>query len=300
MVPILDFCMRTDNKSTMAVLMRRLVGKTISFETCAYIVTTAGMISTPIAGFWVLTMGSLSMFITLASYILVVALINLAFHINRRRSVQGISMKMIQMQILSSAVRLCCTTRYLGYVPIDRSGDGFYQFLDFVVVCVGLLILYFAYWKFSSTYDREVDTFCLPAAVCFCFLSASFTHSSLNSRPFFDMLWNAALNLDTFSGLAQSWLLGKSSRTLPSYAGTYIVAMFLSRLTSSVFWYNGYVELNRTPFAYSGEAVMLAHVIALLLVTDYIWHFASDYFQIRILGRGSQGVHFDFTADALV
>eukprot|EP00397_Hematodinium_sp_SG-2012_P060083 GEMP01077796.1.p1 GENE.GEMP01077796.1~~GEMP01077796.1.p1 ORF type:complete len:299 (+),score=32.17 GEMP01077796.1:49-945(+) len=246
--------------------------------------------------------GTASMFMTLSLAILLMALVNLASHIRRTQSVQGVSIKMIKMQMLSSATRLCTTTWLNGYIPIDWTGDGPYQILDIAIIFACIVILHCAYDRFPSTYDEQIDWLNLPVSVGICFIVAAFTHSSLNGRTLFDTFWTASLNLDTMSGLPQSLLLVRSTKRIPFVAGVYVFALFLSRATSLLFWYHGYKELNRTDcFIFAGEAVMLSHLIALLLVTDFLWQFGAEFFSSLFRRKGNRGGHFDFSKlDALV
>eukprot|EP00397_Hematodinium_sp_SG-2012_P056686 GEMP01070193.1.p1 GENE.GEMP01070193.1~~GEMP01070193.1.p1 ORF type:complete len:298 (+),score=35.98 GEMP01070193.1:208-1101(+) len=238
---------------------------------------------------YIIFLGQVSMFMMLSLWILLLALVNLVFHIFRNQSVQGVSIKMIKMQMLSSATRLCTTTWLNGYVPTDWTGDGPYQILDIAIIFACIVILHCAYDRFPSTYDEQIDWLNLPVSVGICFIVAAFTHSSLNGRTLFDTFWTASLNLDTMSGLPQSLLLVRSTKRIPFVAGVYVFALFLSRATSLLFWYHGYKELNRTDcFIFAGEAVMLSHLIALLLVTDFLWQFGAEFFS-SLLGEKATG-----------
>eukprot|EP00397_Hematodinium_sp_SG-2012_P030661 GEMP01032494.1.p1 GENE.GEMP01032494.1~~GEMP01032494.1.p1 ORF type:complete len:302 (+),score=30.02 GEMP01032494.1:49-954(+) len=240
--------------------------------------------------------GTASMFMTLSLAILLMALVNLASHIRRTQSVQGVSIKMIKMQMLSSATRLCTTTWLNGYIPDDWTGDGPYQILDFSIIVACLVILHCAYYRFPSTHDAQIDCFHLSATVVLCFIAAALSHSSLNGRPFFDALWTASLYLDTMSGLPQSLLLVKSTKRIPFFAGVYVSALFLSRAMSLIFWFFIYKELNRPDcFIFAGELVVISHLVAFSLVTDFLWKFGSDLIGSLSGRNGNRRRHFDFS-----
>jgi len=217
----------------------------------------------------------LSTFLTLPLYILALALVILHIFVQNQQSVAGVSLRMLELQGLSSALRLCCTSWLNGYIPVDSTGDGIYQLLDVIIILLVLKIMHDARYRYPSTYSAAHDTFPHVMGIAFCFVLSSLTHPNLNRRVLFDILWSTSLNLDSISVLPQIWMMSRNRSSVSAYTSHYVFAVVLSRLTSLFFWYHGYVELRSNNFSYAGEVVMFAHIFSFIAAGDFVYHYVS-------------------------
>merc|ERR1719230_1855430 len=86
------------------------------------------------------------------------AFLLIAMQISNAKSVAGISGKTMILQALSLCFRLSSTLFLDGYLPLDKTGDMFYQLVD---VCSLLMVLHLIrsiYKENVCTYDHEFDT----------------------------------------------------------------------------------------------------------------------------------------------
>merc|ERR1719271_997421 len=73
-----------------------------------------------------------SVILTFGSIFQMLGWFALLHKIMEQKSVAGVSLHTVELLIVVYALRLWTTTRRSGYLPVDSSGDGFYQAADFV------------------------------------------------------------------------------------------------------------------------------------------------------------------------
>lgn len=74
-------------------------------------------------------------------------------------SVKGISVKTMELFLLTFAVRLISILRHQGYLPFDKTGDWFYHLVEGLSVVGVSIVLFAAFNSFKSTYDEKYDLF---------------------------------------------------------------------------------------------------------------------------------------------
>jgi ER lumen protein retaining receptor len=75
------------------------------------------------------------------------------------KTAAGISVKTLELYVITFIVRLYSITRHQGYLPFDKTGDWFYHVIEIVsLLCVGLL-LYGILGPLISTYAEKHDRF---------------------------------------------------------------------------------------------------------------------------------------------
>lgn len=217
----------------------------------------------------------LSTFITLAVGIQCFAFVCLRLKIAQTRSVAGISGRTLMLQALACALRLCSTTWLNGYIPVDGTGDGLYQFLDLCALLLVLQLLYCVFKSHSSMYQSEHDTFNVEMMALGCFVLAVLVHPDLNNRPVFDTLWTTALYIDVVAMMPQLSMMAKIRGEVEALTSHYVGATALSRATSLIFWYHGFVELAPLDggFNLAGWAIIAAHVLQVLLLCDFLYYY---------------------------
>jgi len=217
----------------------------------------------------------LSTFITLAMAIQCFAFMCLRLKISRTKSVAGISGRTLMLQAVSCALRLCSTTWLNGYIPVDGTGDWLYQLLDLCALLLVLQLLYCVFRTHRSMYQEEHDTFNVELMALGCFVLAVLVHPDLNNRPVFDTLWTAALYIDVVAMMPQLSLMTKIRGEVEALTSHYVGATALSRATSLIFWYHGFVELAPLDggFNLAGWAIIAAHLLQVLLLCDFLFYY---------------------------
>merc|ERR1719310_1098141 len=217
----------------------------------------------------------LSTFITLALAIQCFAFTCLRLKISQTKSVTGISGRTLMLQAASCTLRLSSTTWLNGYVPVDGTGDGLYQLLDVCALLLVLQLLYCVFRAHRCTYQEEHDNFNIELMALSCFVLAVLVHPDLNNRPVFDTLWTAALYIDVVAMMPQLSMMTKIRGEVEALTSHYVGATALSRATSLVFWYHGFIELAPLDggFNMAGWAIIAAHVLQVLLLCDFLYYY---------------------------
>merc|ERR1719461_1975962 len=180
---------------------------------------------------------------------------------------------MFKLQFLGAVMRLSCTTWLNGYIPSDSSGDGLYQVLDAAVAGFSLYVIVMSMGSLRWTYYEEYDSFPFNLGVWLVFIFASVTHPNLNGRPLFDTLWSVSLYMDSLAAAPQILMLMKSHSPVPACSCHFLFGFTLSRLMSLCFWGHGYLELTYSSFCYAGEICVIVHVLSMIMVSDFVYHY---------------------------
>merc|ERR1719386_694642 len=145
-----------------------------------------------------------------------------------------------------------------------------------------LCLLNFVYVKYESTYQREEDTFQIDYMLGGCLVLAVVLHPHLNSRPMFDTLWTWALYVDTVAMMPQLWMIAKlgAGAEIETLNAHYVAATSAARGVSLYFWSYGFKEFapKDGSFNFTGWAIMLAHVLQVLLLLDFVYYYVKTWF----------------------
>merc|ERR1719310_1277407 len=223
----------------------------------------------------------LSTFITLAVAIQCFGYTCLRLKISQQRSVAGISAQTLILQAASCGLRLSSTTWLQGYIPVDGTGDWLYQALDAFGVVILLNIIYCIFKSHRSTYQEEHDNIKVEYIGLCCFVLAVLVHPDLNNRPVFDTLWTTALYIDVVAMMPQLSMMTKIRGEVEALTSHYVGATALSRATSLIFWYHGFVELAPLDggFNLAGWAIIAAHILQVLLLCDFLFYYIRACFR---------------------
>ncbi len=99
-----------------------------------------------------------SSLLTLSAGFTCLGFVLLLLKVQKQRTVCGLSGKTLLMYAFTFFLRLCSTMMRNGYLPVDQTGDGVYQLIEF---CSLGLVLYLGYCVLVShahTYQSEHDT----------------------------------------------------------------------------------------------------------------------------------------------
>merc|ERR1719456_683586 len=221
----------------------------------------------------------LSTFLTLSVGIQLFALVCLIYQVQRQRGVRGVSMKSLVMQCIVYGLRLSSSTWLKGYIPTDETGDGLYQLLDICALGFCTYLTFCCAKKYKLSYQEDADSLEIRPIVMACAALAVLIHPDLNDRPLFDTLWTASLYIDSVAMVPQLWMMTRTGKA-QALTSHYVAGMALSRARNFVFWFHGYPELallgedeeSEEPGSnVAGYAVVIAHVVQLALMADFVW-----------------------------
>jgi len=217
-----------------------------------------------------------SLVLTASSGVQCLGLYLLSSKVRSERTVDGLSLKTLEMYALVFVFRLSSTLFKNGYLPVDRSGDWVYQVSDIGSLFITLHLLFLIHKTHRGTYDKEHDTLPVYNFLPACILLACFVHGDLNDSLFFDIMWTISLHIDTVAMLPQLWMLTKMGGEVDAFTSHFVAAMVVSRALSFTFWYYGYEEITPSDqFNGAGYVIMFAHLFQLLLSGDFMYYYGK-------------------------
>ena len=173
------------------------------------------------------------------------------------RKLSNVSFKTLQAYTLVFAARLCSILFYEGYLPYDKSGDWFYQFVEVsaLVLCLGLLaciqLKVLKHAEKLDTFDKALtDRLGLPSEagiallVVPALLLAAVLHPSLNNNWLTDVAWTFALYLEAVAIYPQIYVFSRTKEEIEPLELNYVFFLAVARLLHFVFWVSSYQELN--------------------------------------------------------
>jgi hypothetical protein len=224
---------------------------------------------------------SLSSLVTLASGVQCFGFMLLARQAYDQGTMQGISRKMLFTYTAALICRLSSTLFYMGYLPVDKSGQHLYQVLD---ICTLVVVVALAVSCFVRRYPSvEQDTFWVSPAVVAALVLAAVVHPELNHRPAADGAWMASVWLEAVAFCPQIWMVAHSGRC-PSLTSHFVAVSFVARCMMAFFWLEAYPQLKIwkhsygdgvTTSLYPGYVVVGAYSLQVLVMADFVYAYVK-------------------------
>jgi len=216
-----------------------------------------------------------SAIITAAAVVQCFGFVILSMRIRAKKSVAGLSSKTLTLVALCLCVRLCSTTLKRGYIPVDRSGHYFYQFMDMCTVALMGQLIYLCHKTYSNTYQEEEDSLPVLPLVIPCFILAYFVHGDFNRNQFFDIVWFISLNLETVMMLPQLWMMSKIGGPVSAMSAQFVACNVLKSVMTVTFWIWAYPELEKDGSYTAGIQIVMAYATQLILSADFMFYYAK-------------------------
>jgi len=232
-----------------------------------------------------LSSGDWSFVLTLASIVSMCSFLMVAVYIERFKTCQGISVKMLEVYLIVQSGRLIAIVPFDGYLPYDSSGDYFYQLMEaFTFTLVGTIV-YLCRVRYIHTYNMDVDKFETLGLIVPCVILAVILHPNLNNFTISDVCWATALYLEALASLPQLFMFQKENRVYP-WTAHFLAAQAFSKLCNLVFWISSYQELHDHHIhqrattginlnAYLGYWVLLVQSFQLLVMGDFLLQYTK-------------------------
>jgi len=233
--------------------------------------------------------GEFSAILTMAEMVQCFALVTLAMQVVSTRSAAGISARSLVLEAAALCCRLSSTTWLNGYLPVDASGDWFYQAVDVCALAVTLWLLHEVMVKRRSTYQADEDTLPIGLLTVVSIALAFVLHSDMNDRPIFDSLWLAGLFLGVLAVLPQLWLITRSGGKVEALTSHYIAMMAVGRLLSGIFMWHARSDITCAPWVtgvnHAVWAILGAHALHLFLLADFGFIYVRTMITLGIQAR---------------
>jgi len=234
--------------------------------------------------------GDFSFLMTLSSMCSAFGMTMLCLQFAASRSLEGISLKTLQLQAATFLFRFIATFWHEGYLPLDSSGDVIYRLAEFASLSASLIALYMAYNSFFYTYEPEKDSFgsfgptggdrakygsvwiVVPALIL-----AFLVHPSLNNVFWSDVMWAFALYIDVLAVAPQLFMFHSTGGAVASNTAHYIFALGFGRVLQLLFWVFSYHELAEASHGgFAGVLVMLSQIVGAVLMADFFYYYAKS------------------------
>jgi ER lumen protein retaining receptor len=217
-----------------------------------------------------------SAIITCAAVVQCAGFVVLSMKVRATKSVAGLSSKTLMMFVLFLCVRLCSTTLKRGYIPVDRSGHNFYQFMDMCTVALAGHLIYCIHKTYRYSYQEEHDTLPILPLVIPSVILACFIHGNFNRNLFFDIVWFTSLNLETVAMVPQLWMMSKIGGKVNGISAQFVASNVISRVMTVTFWIWAYPELvDANGSNLAGQLIIGAYLVQLLLSADFMFYFVK-------------------------
>lgn len=215
--------------------------------------------------------------LTVADMLQCLSIALLAAQVLSSGSVAGISARGVSLHALGLVCRLSSTTWLNGYLPVDDSGDWFFQTVDFCALSMLLWILYQVYCVRTDSFDASADSFPIAPVVIGAFVLAALFHADMNLRPVFDTLWMTGLFLSTTAVLPQLWLINRTGGRVEALTSHHISVMAIGTMLGGVFMFFAREDISCRPWIsdvnHSVLAILAAHFLHLLLLGDFAYYY---------------------------
>lgn len=191
----------------------------------------------------------------------------------------GISAKAVVLDAVALCCRLSSTMWLNGYLPVDASGDWFFQAVDIFTLGMLLWLLHQVLVERNDKYQAEKDNFPIWPLLSVSLLLGVLFHADMNSRPLFDSLWMTALVLSSMAVLPQLWLITRTGGKVEALTSHYIACMALGRLCSGIFMWHAREDVTCAEWVdginHSILMIISAHLLHLLLLGDFAYYYVK-------------------------
>lgn len=220
-----------------------------------------------------------SFLLTLSSLTSMFCFFMIAQKIERQKSANGVSIKMMECYLVLLACRLCSIIPFEGYLPYDRTGDWLYQLTEALALCLCGTIIFLGKHQYKNTYDENVDSFKHLFLFVPALLLAVVFHPTLNAFMPADIAWTFSLYLEAVASLPQLFCFQKQKSVAP-FTSHFLAGQVLSKLFSFIFWAATFKELNdasKPLKSVAGIWVVICQIIQLIVMGDFIYIYIKWY-----------------------
>jgi len=192
------------------------------------------------------------------------------------RSLDDLSSQSLLMFAVYLCFRLSSTCVMNGYIPVDPSGDWFYQLMDICSLGCIIYLLYCMHLNPRYVYDSDKDNMSISPLLLPCILYGVFVHGNFNRHAMYDTIWQISTNIETLALLPQLMLLSKTGGKVDASTCHWIVCTVASCLCRFQFWVYAWEELHLECPAAAWN-IFLLHIVQLLLCADFMFYYAKAW-----------------------
>jgi len=221
--------------------------------------------------------GDFSFLLTLSSMLSMFSFLMVVISIQMNESCAGVSLKMNECYLVVSFARLLSIVPFEGYLPFDKSGDYIYRGFEIMICIFTGIVVYFCRIKYKASYGTQKDAGINHyAMIGGCLFFACIFHPSLNDYMPTDVAWAFGLYLESLASMPQLFMFQQED-TIQPFTTHFLAGQTIAKALAFLFWIFSYSELNNPAVltkSYVGHWVILVQLFQLLLMGDFMYHYA--------------------------
>jgi len=195
------------------------------------------------------------------------------------QSIDGISLRSLQLDAMALVCRLSSTLFVEGYLPSDTTGDFLYQAFDVLSLAMAVGVMYKLISVEVKTCEREDKKLATWLAMG-AFVLACLFHGDLDDNVVLDTAWMCATFVSAVAVLPQLLLMTRNNGSVPALTSHFIAMMAVGRALSGLYMWHAHDEIECTPwvgkFNHAGFAILGAHALHLLLLADFAYFYCKN------------------------
>lgn len=206
------------------------------------------------------------------------------------KSAKGISVKTLEIYMITFVVRLLSIMRHQGYLPFDKTGDWFYHAVECMSLVSVAFAIYGVFGPLISTYDEKYDKFGnlhvpnefgVVFLVVPCIIFAIIMHPNLNREWFSDTCWALSMYLEAVAMIPQIYMFQHQARDLggivDAMIGHTVFALGFSRVFELIFWVGSFKELaDASGSKLPGYIVLFSQLGHLIIMGDFFYYYLKS------------------------
>lgn len=206
--------------------------------------------------------------------------------IERQGRVTGVSGMTFTMYALVYTLRL------VAFAPESADVDDWsLEVLAFGSLLLVLDVCRMVFVNHKKTYQEELDVLKVKYLAPACVLLGVLIHPDLRSGVWFNCCWTVCLYLDVVALMPQVVMMSMGGGKVEAPIGHFVAATALSRSVDLWYWFYMFdsVGPEDTPpgsFHYSAWLIVLAHMLHLLLVADFMYYYMKGRVQGMLSAEG--------------
>jgi hypothetical protein len=208
------------------------------------------------------------------------ALALLLLQITSSRSAKGISAKSLMLEAAALLCRLSGTTWRHGYLPVDASGDWFYQLVDVASLGLALWLLREVLCTKRFTYEESDDVFPVCGVGLGCFVVGMLMHANNHDHALCDSTWMAGLLMSVLAVMPQYKLIIKSGGPVEALTSHYMAAMGVGRVFSGIFLWRARKHITCDfwieDFNHAIIVILGAHLLHMVVLADFAYYYIKS------------------------
>ena len=268
---------------------KKLLSNTFKHNTHT-IYVWSGFLSVSFIVYFVLSSGDFSFLLTYAAFMRCFGFCVLNYRMWSVKSAKGISVKTLEIYMVTFVVRLLSIMRHQGYLPFDKTGDWFYHAVECMSLVSVAVAIYGVFGPLISTYDEKYDKFGnlhvpnefgIVFLVAPCIIFAIIMHPNLNREWFSDTCWALSMYLEAVAMIPQIYMFQHQARdlggVLDAMIGHTVFALGFSRVFELIFWVGSFKELADASGSKSpGYIVLFSQLGHLVIMGDFFYYYLKS------------------------